>query len=67
MISYEDTGCESGVTDPGGPTGTPQTGANADPDGHAPEGRHADWLDLFFDLLGIALRHRLAAAAVPTR
>ncbi|WP_369779535.1 low temperature requirement protein A [Streptomyces sp. R33] len=60
MISYEDAGRDGGGTDPGGPMGTPQAGANAAADRHAPEGRHADWLELFFDLVFVALAAQLS-------
>ncbi|KPI34025.1 low temperature requirement A [Actinobacteria bacterium OV450] len=42
--------------------GTPRSGedAGADAGGHAQEGRHADWLELFFDLVFVALAAQLS-------
>lgn len=74
-MPYEEAGREGGGTDPGGAMGTPQSGAgagaDAGPDGQAAdghadehaaegEGRHADWLELFFDLVFVALAAQLS-------
>lgn len=61
-MSYGEAGREGGGTDPGGPMGTPHPGTGAEADGaHRPqEGRHADWLELFFDLVFVALAAQLS-------
>ncbi|MFG2986287.1 hypothetical protein ACGFYQ_34385 [Streptomyces sp. NPDC048258] len=51
-----------GSTDAGGPMGTPRSepGAGARPGAAAHPGRHADWLELFFGLVFVALAAQLS-------